>query len=103
MEARIRYLEDFLRTAQVGEAPSTREVAAGSVVTIAFDDDPDDSQTFLLGSREMSSTTDLTVYSPESALGAAILGHAEGDTVTYEAPSGASMKVKILKLEQFEG
>lgn len=104
MEARIRYLEDFLRTAQVGEAPSTREVAAGSVVTIAFDDDdPDDTETFLLGSREMSSTTDLTVYSPESALGSAILGHAEGDTVTYEVPSGASMKVKIIKLEQFEG
>ena len=103
MEARIRYLEDFLRTAQVGEAPSTRAVAAGSVVTIAFDDDPDDTDTFLLGSREMSSTTDLTVYSPESALGAAILGHAEGDTVTYEAPSGAEVKVKIIKLESFEG
>jgi|GEM_PF-39620 len=103
MESRIRYLEDLLRTAEVGEAPSSREVAAGSVVTVAFDEDPDDTETFLLGSREMSATTDLTVYSPESALGTAILGHAEGDTVTYEAPSGAQLKVKIVKLASFEG
>lgn len=103
MEARIRYLEDFLRTAQVGEPPSNREVSAGNVVTIAFDDDPDDTQTFLLGSREISATTDITVYSPESALGAAILGHAEGDTVTYTAPSGAELKVVVTKIEQFSG
>ena len=103
MEARIRYLEDFLRTAQVGEAPSARNVAAGNVVTVAFDDDPDDTQTFLLGSREIAATTDMTVYSPESALGAAILGHAEGDTVTYEAPSGAELKVTITGIATFEG
>ncbi|HZE39268.1 MAG TPA: GreA/GreB family elongation factor, partial [Stackebrandtia sp.] len=103
VEARIRYLEDFLRNAHVGEAPAAREVGAGSVVTVAFDDDPDDTETFLLGSREISATTDLTVYSPESALGAAILGHSEGDTVSYTAPSGVDLKVKITKLEQFEG
>ncbi|GAA4922599.1 transcription elongation factor GreA [Stackebrandtia albiflava] len=103
MESRIRYLQDFLRTAQVGDAPSANEVAAGSVVTVAFDDDPDDTETFLLGSREIAATTDLTVYSPESALGAAILGHAEGDTVTYATPTGAQMKVTIVKLAQFEG
>ncbi|ADD40438.1 transcription elongation factor GreA [Stackebrandtia nassauensis DSM 44728] len=104
IESRIRYLEDFLRKAQVGEAPvDVKGVTPGSVVTIAFDDDPEDTETFLLGSREISATTDLTVYSPESALGAAILGHAEGDTVTYTAPSGAELKVKVLKLEPFEG
>ncbi|MGH8795195.1 MAG: transcription elongation factor GreA [Stackebrandtia sp.] len=103
IEARIRYLEDFLRKAHVGEAPTTREVVAGSVVTVSFDDDPDDTETFLLGSREIAATTDLTVYSPESAIGAAILGLAEGDTVTYAAPSGAEMKVTVVKLEQFTG
>lgn len=103
MEARIRYLEDLLRTAQVGEAPSAREVAAGNVVTIAFDGDPNDTETFLLGSREISATTDMTVYSPESALGAAILGHVEGDTVTYMAPSEVELKVVVLKIEPFTG
>ena len=62
------------------------KVTAGSVVTIYFDDDADDTETFLLGSREIAATTDLTVYSPESAVGQAILGARAGDTVSYTAP-----------------
>jgi transcription elongation factor GreA len=73
------------------------------VVTIKFDDDEDDTETFLLGSREISSTTDLTVYSPESALGTAILGARAGDTVTYTAPSGSEMKVTVVSFEPFGG
>jgi transcription elongation factor GreA len=103
MEARIRYLQELLRTAKVGEAPKSDAVAPGSVVTIQFDDDEDDTETFLLGSREISGTTDLTVYSPESALGKAILGAGAGDTVTYTAPSGAEIKVTIVRFEAFPG
>ena len=103
MEARIRYLQELLRTAQVGEAPTSSTVAAGTVVTIQFDDDPDDTETFLLGSREIAATTDLTVYSPESALGTAIVGAKAGDTVTYTAPSGAEIKVKVLRFEPYGG
>ena len=103
MEGRIRYLQEFLRTAHVGEAPSNDEVSIGNVVTIAFDDDPDDTETFLLGSREIAPTTDLTVYSPESALGLAITGHKRGDVVTYTAPSGAEIKVKIVEISAYEG
>src|SRR5439155_80967 len=73
-EARVRYLQELLRTARVGEAPTSDVVSAGMVVTIQFDEDAEDTETFLLGSREISSTTELTVYSPESALGKAILG-----------------------------
>ncbi|MGH3715267.1 MAG: transcription elongation factor GreA [Micromonosporaceae bacterium] len=102
-EARIRYLKELLRTARVGDAPKSDTVAPGSVVTISFDDDPGDTETFLLGSREISATTELTVYSPESALGAAILGRHPGDAVTYTAPSGAEIKVKVVSLERFEG
>jgi len=100
-EGRIRYLQELLRTAKVGEAPKSDAVAAGTVVTIQFDDDDDDTETFLLGSREIASTTDLTVYSPESALGTAILGARAGDTVTYTAPSGAEVKVKVVSFEAF--
>jgi transcription elongation factor GreA len=102
-EGRIRYLQELLRDAKVGEAPKTDGVAPGTVVTIQFDDDEDDTETFLLGSREISSTTDLTVYSPESALGTAILGARAGDTVTYTAPSGAEVKVTVLNFEAFVG
>jgi transcription elongation factor GreA len=101
MEHRIRYLQELLRTAQVGEAPRSETIAPGTVVTIQFDDDPDDTETFLLGSREISATTTLTVYSPESALGNAILGAKAGQAVTYKAPSGVEVKVKVLGFEAY--
>ena len=100
-EGRIVYLKEFLRNAEVGEAPDADKVAPGTVVTIYFDDDQSDTETFLLGSREISATTDLTVYSPESALGKAILGASEGQTVTYTAPSGADIKVTVVKFTPF--
>lgn len=102
-EGRIRYLQELLRDAKVGDAPKADSVIAGTVVTIYFDDDKDDTETFLLGSREIASTTDLTVYSPESALGTAILGARAGDTVTYTAPSGADIKVTVVSFAAFEG
>jgi transcription elongation factor GreA len=102
-ESRIRYLQELLRTAKVGEPPAADKVAPGTVVTIFFDDDQSDTETFLLGSREIASTTDLTVYSPESALGQAILGAGAGQTVTYTAPSGADIKVTVVKFEPFGG
>ena len=71
--------------------------------TVQFDDDANDTETFLLGSREISATTDLTVYSPESAMGTAILGHKPGDAVSYETPHGATINVSVVKLEPFTG
>ena len=102
-EGRILYLKDFLRKAEVGEAPSADSVAPGTVVTIYFDDDKSDTETFLLGSREIAATTDITVYSPESALGKAILGAGPGQTVTYTAPSGADIKVTVVEFNPFGG
>ncbi|WP_370879201.1 transcription elongation factor GreA [Catenuloplanes indicus] len=102
-EHRISYLKELLRDAQVGEAPSADKVSPGMVVTIYFDDDKDDTETFLLGSREISATTDYTVYSPESALGKSILGASGGQTCTYTAPSGADIKVTVVAFEPFAG
>jgi transcription elongation factor GreA len=102
-EGRIQYLKEFLRTSEVGEAAAVTEVAPGSVVTIYFDDDKTDTETFLLGSREIAATTDLTVYSPESALGKAILGAGPGQTVHYTAPSGSDIKVTVVSFEPFGG
>ncbi len=102
-EGRIQYLKEFLRTSEVGEATQASEVAPGSVVTIYFDDDKTDTETFLLGSREIAATTDLTVYSPESALGKAILGAGPGQTVTYTAPSGSDIKVTVVSFAPFGG
>lgn len=102
-ESRIRQLEEIIRTANVAEPPkNTGEISTGSVVKIKYIGD-DDEEKFLIGSREIASTTDLQVYSPESALGSALLGHKSGDKVTYTAPSGKDISVEVLHVEVFEG
>ena len=99
-EARIRQLQDLLHRAQVGERPADDgTVAPGMVVTVKFAGD-DETETFLLGSREMASmdaTIDHEVYSPNSPLGSAISGHTVGDTVTFETPTGRTMGVEIVE------
>jgi transcription elongation factor GreA len=100
-EARIRQLTDLLRKAQVGEAPKTATSAElGTVITIRFAGD-DETEKYLLGSREIAGTTQLTVYSPESALGAAILGKKPGTSVTYQAPNGRDITVEVVAVEPF--
>ncbi|MGB1631282.1 MAG: GreA/GreB family elongation factor [Acidimicrobiales bacterium] len=37
--------------------------------------------------------------SPGSPMGAALLGAAVGDEVEYEAPSGATLKVRVLAID----
>lgn len=102
MEARITQLEHLLNNAKVGEATGDQdEVAPGRVVTIAFDGDEDDTETFLLGSREVLGTDDSVenAVSPQSPMGAAVLGAKVGDNVSYEAPNGKTINVTILKLD----
>jgi len=105
-EARIRQLEAMLRDAQIGEPPtSAREVTPGMTVTICYDGDEDDTDTFLLGSRELMGVTDaaIEVFSPQSPLGAAILGAKKGQTVSYEAPTGKTIEVTVLDYEVYTG
>ena len=100
-EARIRQLTDLLRKATVGEAPKeVTNAATGTVITVKFAGD-DDTEKFLLGSREIAGSTGLTVYSPESALGAAIMGAKPGATVTYQAPNGRDISVEVVGIEPF--
>jgi transcription elongation factor GreA len=103
-EARIRQLEDMLRRAQVGETPREQGVVGpGMKVSIKFAGD-DDVETFLLGSRELlalDTSVDIDVYSPQSPLGAAIMGKKKGDTATYEAPNGRDVTVEIVAAQPF--
>ena len=105
-EARIRQLEQMLRNAEVGEAPSSPdEVVPGSKVTVCYFDDESDTDTFLLGSRQVMGLDDsvnVSVYSPQSPLGGAILGHSKGESTEYQAPNGKTIKVTILNVEPFE-
>lgn len=102
MEGRIRQLEQLLRTAKVGEPEGdVDEAVPGKVITVAFDGDEGDTDTFLLGSREVLGT-DASVenaVSPQSPLGDAVNGHRVGDEVSYETPTGKTLSVTILKVE----
>jgi len=85
-EARIRQLEATLKKAVVVESTSTDKVEAGTVVEVRMEGD-DETSTYLIGSIEERGTG-YDVISPGSPLGKALLGHAPGETVTYEAPAG---------------
>ena len=103
MHARALQLAQMLEKAQVGTPPTAAGTAApGMIVKIAFDGDEDDTLEFLLGSRE-ASATDLEVYSPQSPLGSAIIGHKVGESASYELPNGKSISVKLLSAEPYAG
>lgn len=98
MESRVLQLEHLLRTAQVGEPEGAEdEVIPGKVITVAFNGDPDDLETFVLGSREILGTDDSIeqAVSPQSPLGAAVVGKKVGDEVSYDAPNGKTIHVTI--------
>jgi transcription elongation factor GreA len=105
-EARIRQLEEMLRRARVGEQPSEHGVVGpGMIVTVRFAGDSE-TETFLLGSRELLALDDsveLEVFSPQSPLGAAITGKRAGDEATFAAPNGKDMTVEIVDAKPFEG
>jgi len=100
-EARIRQLQELLRTAKVGEAPTEAGVAGpGMVVTVRFEDE-DETERFLIGSREEAGAGDLEVYSAQSPLGRALTGAKEGATRQYETPTGKTMRVTLLEAVPF--
>ena len=103
-KARIDQLEAMLRKAEVGEKPADDGlVEAGMIVTIRFAGD-DDTEQFLLGSRELlslDSSVEIDVYSPTSPLGAALRGKKVGDTVSYDAPNGTSISVEVVAAKPF--
>ena len=103
-EARIRHLQELLRTAQVGVQPADDGVVEpGMVVTTAYDGDDEDQETFLLGSREEGVHGSLQVYSPQSPLGQAILGATRGESREYILPNGRTQKVTVLEAKPYVG
>jgi len=102
-EGRILQLQQLLRSAKVGEAPATDGAAGpGMVVEVRFDGD-DEVEKFLIGSREESETASIDVYSAASPLGKALTGAREGDTVSYETPTGKTMKVTLVSARPYTG
>ncbi|WP_420638493.1 transcription elongation factor GreA [Candidatus Poriferisocius sp.] len=99
METRIAQLSALLNNSRIVEAGDGTRVAVGTVVTVAHDGDPDDVETYLVGSIE-ERHDGLDVISPASPMGAAIMGAKVGETRSFESPAGGSLSVQIVSLEQ---
>ena len=103
-EGRIAHLKALLENAQVGEAPADDGVVeAGMVVTAEI---AGEAMTFLIGSREvaedLAAGSELEVFSEKSPMGSAISGHRVGDELSYTAPNGKEIPVKILDAKPFK-
>ena len=97
IEERIVFLEKLLRNVEIieeGELDKTL-VAIGSKITLLDMEYNEEVEYVIVGSEEANPATGR--ISNESPLGAALIGHKEGDTVTVDAPAGP-IKYKLLKI-----
>ena len=98
MEGRIRQLEYIIETAEIIEGGDEGIVSTGSIVTIVYEGDDDTmAERYLVGHME-EKVSDLDVMSPDSPLGAALLGASADTWVEYEAPTG-KLRVHVTKVE----
>ena len=97
LEADIVELEAALRNVIVidGEI-STDAVNVGTTVRVLYLDEDDEEEFTIVGARESDPMNNKV--SNESPIGAALLGHKMGETVSVEAPDGA-YELKILEIK----
>lgn len=100
-EGRVRQLAKMLEDAIIG-TPEIQDgvVSQGMVVTVNFPD-LDDTETFLLGSREEAAHTSIDVYSPTSPMGEAVMNQEVGAEIEYETPNGKTLRIKIVAAELY--
>jgi transcription elongation factor GreA len=89
LEARIRALRERLHHAVTVEHDTDEHVGVGSTVGIADED----------GEEMEVEISAVGGVSPDSPLGAALMGAGIGDEVTVEAPSG-SWKARVLSIRR---
>lgn len=95
-EGRIAHLANLLENGVIVEGGASDTVTPGVIVGIRYEGD-DDVERYLLGSIE-ERVEGVDVMSPGSPLGQALIGHAAGDTVQFETPTGATLSVEIVSI-----
>ena len=96
MEGRIRQLTAMLENAQIVEDEGPTDVVRpGATVALRYEGD-DDVENYYLGSIE-ERQQGIEIISTSSPLGQALLnGAKKGDSVEYETPTGARIRVEIV-------
>ena len=104
MESKIRKLQHMLRDPEIVEAPAhADEIGPGMLVTLRpVDDDDDDEETYLLAEHAEEKAPGARTVTTTSPLGAALLGVAAEQEVTYEAPAG-TVRYVVVDFEPFAG
>ena len=98
MEARIGQIAGILEDAVVvGSDGPSDVVRTGVSVSLRYEDD-DEVDRYLYGSIEEQGG-DLDVVSPTSPLGETLAGKRVGDTVSFTAPNGNEINVKIVAID----
>lgn len=98
-ETRIKALQEMLTNAEVGATPADDGIVEPGMVVTALVAGRE--QKFLLGSREAGGDLGIQVFSADAPLGAAVIGHRPGDVLSYEAPNGRKIEVKIIEAIPF--
>lgn len=98
-ETRIKALQEMLVNAEVGATPADDGIVEPGMVVTALVAGRE--QKFLLGSREAGGDLGIQVFSADAPLGAAVIGHRPGDVLSYEAPNGREIEVKIIEATPF--
>ncbi len=101
IEARIIQLEEMLSHVSTEPSPDDHTVSPGKVVTYRYAGDDED-EVFLLGAREIDDDHEIEVFSPQSPLGAAMVGATKGSTVDFDAPNGKTLKLEIVDAVPFD-
>ena len=97
IEGRIAKIEKMLENVQIIEEGATDTVSLGSTVTIAYEDDEDETDEYkIVGSQEADPF--MSKISNESPIAQALLNRKVGDVVTVESPNG-TYQVKITEIK----
>ncbi len=99
-DGRIRYLENMIRTARVVEVEKRDGVSLFDYVTIRNLDRGGEKRIQIVTTLRQDALHGFV--SKESPLGAALMGHKEGETVAVTMPEGRSYRVLILRIERGE-
>ena len=98
-ESRIRYLERMVRTAVVvSDESGADEVGLNNTVTVYFEED-DETEVYRLVTTVREDSLN-GLISKESPLGAALMGHKEGDRVKVTVNDDYSYYVVIRKIDK---
>ncbi|MBQ6805685.1 MAG: transcription elongation factor GreA [Clostridia bacterium] len=97
LEGEIVELENAIRTAIVidDENVSTDSVNVGTTVRVLYVEDDEEEEYSIVGARESDPMNNR--ISNECPIGAALLGHKEGEIINVESPDGM-IQLKILEI-----